>query len=247
MIGADATKVAFWAKGNRPTRRKEGDAPGPQEGKGIAWRDVKLAVVALLDDYGKVVAGSQWYVVRFEPAEQFRKTLRRVAEARGVRTIDVVALVTDCAQWLRALATRHFQWAVAIRDFYHAVEHLGVMGEAIHGEASPQAIAWQQAMASRLKREGAAALLPEWQHIHKVKDRKAWTRELAFFRTQVGEMDYPAFQEACLPIGSGPVESACKNVVGTRFRLPGARWSEQGFHNLAPIRVNYCNGVPLTD
>ena len=38
-------------------------------------------------------------------------------------------------------------------------------------------------------------------------------------------------------IGSGVVESACKNLVGGRFKLSGMRWTRAGADALLPIRT----------
>jgi hypothetical protein len=37
-------------------------------------------------------------------------------------------------------------------------------------------------------------------------------------------MDYPRYRSKGWQIGSGPVESACKTVVGQRLKGPGMRW-----------------------
>jgi hypothetical protein len=249
LVSADGFMVAFWRGGKRGKWR---EARGKQKGKGkkvsaIEWLEVKLGMIALLDEEGRVQRGSQWYVVAREKAAQFRVRLWRAAGARGVREKkDVVVLVTDGAKWLRALATRHFTWAIAIRDFYHAVGHLGAMGAALYGEGHWRVAAWQTKMASRLKREGASVLVAEWEQTRRKRpDEKGWQRELAYFRSQQEAMAYPQFQEKRLPIGSGPVEGGGKGLIGTRFRPPGARWSMEGFRNLLAIRVRYCNGVPI--
>lgn len=249
LVSADGFFVAFWRGGKRPKR--QGEASGKSDGRkqsAIEWLEVKLGVVGLLDEEGKLQRGSQWYVAMREKAAKFRIRLRRVADARGVRPKDVVVLVTDGAKWLLALATRHFTGARAIRDFFHAVGHLGTMGAALYGEGHWRAVAWQATMASRLKREGASALLADWERIgRKRNDEKAWQRELAYFRSQQDAMAYPQFQEEKLPIGSGVIEGGGRSVLGMRFRPPGARWSEDGFQNLLPIRVRYCNGEPIAD
>lgn len=207
---------------------------------------MKVGVIALLNEAGRVVRRSQWYVAMRGAPDQFRVRLRRAATARGVRKIDVVVVISDGAKWLRALATRHFEWAVAVRDFFHAVQHLGVMGEAHYGKGSSRAIVWQAAMAHRLKHEGAAALVPEWEKMGgRAKDRKVWERELMYFRSQQEAMAYAEFREQNLPIGSGAVEGGGRSVVGMRYKIPGARWTEEGAQNLLPLRVRYCNGLPL--
>lgn len=243
VIGADGTNVRVVVNSARRKCQGNEDASATRTG-GTCKREVKVGVVARLDEDGRVVTGSQWYTAMLEKAALFRKRLRAIAEARGVRTKDEVVIASDAANWLPALGTRHFPEATVIRDFYHAREHLGTMGEALHGQGSSEAAEWATKMGHRLQKEGARPLVAEWERMDVTpKNPKIWEREVAFFRNNQDEMDYPAFRARKLPIGSGSAEGGCKYVVGDRFKVAGARWTEAGLHNLLPIRVAYCNGV----
>lgn len=250
FIGADGVMVAFWKKGKLRRARKVtmgGAVPKKvQQDNRIEWREVKVGVVARLDATGAVVRGSQSYIIGLMKAESFRRQLARMARARGVRPTDIVAVVTDGAKWLRALWSRHFPYAIAVRDFFHATEHLGGMAVALYGEGSRQVARWQKKMAHRLKAGDIVGMLTDWDNIRQTpKDARVWRREKEYFRSQKDAMAYADFQAAKLPIGSGAVEGACKNTVGSRFKRPGARWSEEGFSNLAILRARYCGGEPL--
>jgi hypothetical protein len=48
------------------------------------------------------------------------------------------------------------------------------------------------------------------------------------FSNQARRMDYPTRLAKGGRIGSGPVESACKTVVGQRLKRAGMRWGEDG-------------------
>lgn len=246
LVGADGIMVAFWKNEKRRPRKDEAAKAAWETANKVEYREVKVGVVAQLDEKGAVVPGSQWYVISRAVAARFRPRLARVARAMGMWTVDTVAFVSDGAKWLRALATRHFPHAVAIRDFYHAAEHLGAMGAALYGEGNWRATLWQLRMAHRLKEEDLGDLLAEWARTRrKPLDMAAWKREMSYFRSQQEAMAYRRFREQGLPIGSGAIEGACKSGVGVRFKLPGARWTEEGFANLAEIRARYCSGVPI--
>jgi hypothetical protein len=49
-------------------------------------------------------------------------------------------------------------------------------------------------------------------------------------------MDYPAYRANGWQIGSGPVESACKQV-GQRLKGSGMRWGEAGADGLCHLRA----------
>ena len=243
LVSADGVMVAFWRGGRQRRARKAGSK---KQRNGIRWQEVKVGLVAQLDKTGAVVRGSQSYLICRVSAEAFRRQMSRMAKWRGVLCTDVVAVVTDGAKWLRALATRHFPEATAVRDFFHAAQHLTVMAVALYGEGSRAATKWQKTAAKRLKAGAMAAMLAEWSQLKREpKDARVWERERKYFASQQAQMAYDQFREARLPIGSGAIEGACKSTVASRFRRPGARWSEEGFRNLAALRARYCTGGPL--
>lgn len=68
----------------------------------------------------------------------------------------------------------------------------------------------------------------------------ALTAVVRYFTNQKHRMDYPTYVAKGWAIGSGPVESACKTVIGQRMKGAGMRWSEHGAdevsHLACPVR-----------
>ena len=52
-------------------------------------------------------------------------------------------------------------------------------------------------------------------------------------------MDYPRYVRNGWQIGSGPVESACKTVVGNRLKGGGMRWGKNGADAVCHLRGLY--------
>ena len=52
-------------------------------------------------------------------------------------------------------------------------------------------------------------------------------------------MQYQEFREEGYPLGSGTVESGCKNLVTRRMKGPGMRWSRNGAQNMLALRAEY--------
>lgn len=50
-------------------------------------------------------------------------------------------------------------------------------------------------------------------------------------------MDYPAYRARGLQIGSGTIESACKQLVSTRLKLAGMLWDADGAEAVAVGRA----------
>lgn len=64
-------------------------------------------------------------------------------------------------------------------------------------------------------------------------------RLLTFLLNHVHKMDYPEYLRRGWQIGSGAVESACKNVINRRLCMGGMRWGEFGGDTVAHQRALY--------
>jgi hypothetical protein len=58
-----------------------------------------------------------------------------------------------------------------------------------------------------------------------------------YVKNNVHRMDYPRYRERRWQIGSGPVEAACKTVVGQRLKGSGMRWGEEGAGAVCHLRA----------
>ena len=68
---------------------------------------------------------------------------------------------------------------------------------------------------------------------------------LQYFRNHQHKMDYPRYVANGWQIGSGPIESACKTVVGARLKGGGMRWREYGSHAVCQLRALLASGTNL--
>jgi hypothetical protein len=60
-------------------------------------------------------------------------------------------------------------------------------------------------------------------------------------------MRYDKYRRMRLPIGSGTIESGCKNVIGGRMKQGGMTWSEEGAAGMLQIRCSIASGRLLKD
>ena len=93
----------------------------------------------------------------------------------------------------------------------------------------------------RLKHEDGQTVLAELRQLD-VSDRSAGVQEayrkvLVYFENQVHRMDDPSYRAKGWLIGSGPVEAACKQVVGQRLKGTGMRWGEAGADAVCHLRA----------
>ena len=61
------------------------------------------------------------------------------------------------------------------------------------------------------------------------------TSELHYFQTNRQQMRYGEFRARGCRIGSGTVESACKQVIGARLMQAGMRWSKRRYSSCGAI------------
>jgi len=126
-----------------------------------------------------------------------------------------------------------------ILDFWHAAEYLGDLAKALHPAEQEAAESWRQHWCHRLKHEGGVVVLAELRSLAvRTRAARACRDEVVrYFAGQVHRMDYPRYLAQGWQIGSGPVESACKTVVGLRMKGAGMGWGEGGADAVAHLRA----------
>jgi hypothetical protein len=134
-------------------------------------------------------------------------------------------------------------------DFFHASEHLSDLAEALFGKSSDRANDWYEKWRHKLKYEKGAVdaiLRSSARYAKAAALPKARREELAkqqtYFRRNRARMNYHEFVAEGLPIGSGPVEAACKTLVKARLCQSGMRWSVKGGQHVLNLRVLHKSG-----
>jgi hypothetical protein len=205
------------------------------------WREVKCGAVYWDDP----VEGHQsHYAGRMEDCESFGRRLWHLACECGLRQAAEVVVIGDGAPWIWNQAKLRFSRARQILDFYHASEHVWSCANALYGEGTAGARRWADKMLTVLHEHGGRALLKRLRKsCHSRKDPPEALLELTgYICPNVERMDYPAYRAEGLSIGSGPVESACKRLVGGRLKGPGMRWSVRGADAILALRITWLNG-----
>lgn len=69
-------------------------------------------------------------------------------------------------------------------------------------------------------------------------------KTVQYFRKNRKRMRYDEYRERGFRIGSGSMESACKQVVTTRLKGAGMRWSDSGAQAMGHLRALFLSGAP---
>ena len=180
---------------------------------------------------------STTYVSGFMPSDEFGPCLRQEALRRGYGTAAKVVLLIDGAAGLENMGRLAFKDCLQIVDFYHAMEHAGVVLDALLGPAHPERKARLRRWAQRLLKDKVETLIAETrQACAGLPPAPAVEKALHYFVNNVSRMQYGTFRTAHYFIGSGVVEAGCKTVIGARCKQSGLFWSEPGAENILALR-----------
>jgi hypothetical protein len=136
--------------------------------------------------------------------------------------------VNDGAPWIWDLVLTCYPEATEILDWPHTLEHIWKAGHAIYGEVTEEAARRATAREEELWAGDVGAV--QWALQRRSPEGEERTKRIgqvkAYIATDAHRMDYARFREEERPIGSGTIESRCKNVVTWRMKRGGARWDE---------------------
>jgi hypothetical protein len=222
-----------------------------QKGESEAWRDLKVGC---------------WYELEAVPPAQRSSRQRHTAEreqtayrAKGLRYYGTIAeaaqfgqllwargcqvradlaqelvFVCDGAVWIWNLVERYYPQAVQIVDWYHASEHLEKVAS-LAFTTREERQAWLAEVSEHLWQGRVTEVIAACQALASRAEKIA--TEAQYFYQNAERMDYARFRAQGYAIGSGTVESACKQIVSQRLKKSGAQWEVEGAVKTAKARA----------
>jgi len=204
------------------------------------WREAKCGAVYWDDP----IEGRQSrYVARLAGCASFGEHLWYLGCRCGLREAPELVVLGDGSAWIWNQARVHFRRAREILDWYHASEHIWCCAHELYGEGQAGAASWANGMLKVLYEHGGRALLKRLMRSQRSRKRfrQALVHLIGYVGSNVERMEYPAYRAEGLDIGSGPVESACKRLVGGRLKGPGMRWTPSGAQAILALRTCWFN------
>lgn len=177
-------------------------------------------------------------------AAALQEQIHAEALRRGLGQVQRVVVIADGAIWIWNLAGDRFAQAEQRLDFYHASQHLWAVAEALHGAGSPEARAWMNPLLQQLKSGQALKVIAALEELLPRLDaaRQAVAgRELNYLQSHRGRMNYQEARRRGEPIGSGAIESTCRQYQ-CRFKRPGQFWTPRGDEALLCLETYWRNG-----
>ena len=226
-----------------PMRKKHVKGRKGKEGGTARTREVKVGAVfthrpALPDQRPLRDHDSTSYIAEITTASAFGGLLRAEALRRGLARAKTIVFLGDGAAWVWKIARINFPGSICILDYYHALEHLALLVDALHGEGTTQSKRcfrkWRKALLKDKVQqiiESALESMPKGGQA-----RRQARKQIAYLKRNRSRMQYGTFRQAGYFIGSGVVEAACKSIVGQRLKQSGMLWSMEGATRLLTVR-----------
>jgi hypothetical protein len=220
-----------------------------QQGPGGRRADGKMAAVGMVynprSDHDERTPPPRQvrYLSGFYELDELGRQLRREAEAVGIMQADRQIALTDGGSGLEQVLGRFFPKATCILDFWHAKEHLVELAQVLHPKDEAARKKWLDQWCHALKHQGGAEVLAQLKAMdlqqHDACVHEVHRQQVTYFTNHSHRMDYPTYISRGWQIGSGPVESACKTVVGNRLKGGGMRWGSPGADAVCHLRAAY--------
>jgi hypothetical protein len=221
----------------------------PMREDGVAWREAGVGTVSVYRDGDEGPEKADTRFLACMPESGMATLVTRVAAevTRAVASGEYreVAVICDGKESIWSAAKRRgvLREATQVLDFYHASENLMKAAKAIFGD-TPEATRWHARHRENMVLEpnGAAnARRSMLRYARTLKAgsarRQAVENAATYLHTHRERMQYADFVERGLPIGSGPVESAAKNLVQARLKRSGMHWTRSGGQHVLDLRA----------
>lgn len=202
-----------------------------------SWKELKLGRVfakeALLpeNEQRNFIQDSR-YVAHLGECEPFFEKLSLLTD----RLPNMVWLC-DGARWIWRWVEEQYPDAVQILDYFHAKEKLCEFAKEAFSDEQ-QREEWIQQQEDLLFEDAVSVVIANVALMSlKGKAKQKQQALLSYYRNHEHRMQYGTFGKQGYLIGSGPIESAIRQVVQQRLKLSGQRWTIQGAQQVANLRV----------
>jgi len=228
--------------GKTQSLRREGREPE-------RWHWVYTGTCFRLDHRGKTAGGrpmisERGWVATREGLDGLRRQLHAEALRRGLGQAAGALVIADGAVWIWRLADDRFKDARQRLDFYHAVQHLAAVGRALFGEDKDKLKGWLRPLVRQLKNQSSIKVIHQLEELMAGLPAGAAAaavqKEVDYFHEHQKRMDYRAGRKRGEPIGSGAIESTCRQAQ-CRFKRPGQYWSQEGDESLLCLETFWRN------
>lgn len=175
--------------------------------------------------------------------EALRQQVWAEAMRHGLAQAQEVLVIADGALWIWNLTEDRFAGARQRLDPWHALQHLWAVAKVLHPEDDAAAAAWIRPLKEKLLDSKAVEIIEDLDIVLNTlrgSKREAVEAERNFLEKNKKRLDYTGAKERGEPLGSGAMESTCKQYQG-RFHRSGQFWTTQGDEALMCLETFWRN------
>lgn len=193
---------------------------------------------------GRPVILSRGTVMTRGGVDALKEQLWAEAMRRGLGRANEVLIVADGAVWIWNLAGDRFPGARQRVDFYHVSQHLWAVAHTLHPDDEAAARAWVEPLLAKLKADASCEVITELEQLQERLEgaaKESVQKEVNYLQSQRQRMDYGTAKKKGEPLGSGAMESTCRQYQA-RFKRTGQFWSQTGDEALMCLETFRRNG-----
>lgn len=156
-------------------------------------------------------------------------------------------VVTDGERALQIRVMRIIRDAVLVLDLLHVLEKLWTAGHALYGEGTSEAGEYVRERTLRILKGGVSQVVKGLRQTVTKRNLKGTKKEKLcgvanYLYRNRSRMRYDEYLTKGLPIASGSVEGACKNLIKDRMERSGMRWGSEMAEAMVKMRAIYLSG-----
>jgi hypothetical protein len=193
---------------------------------------------------GRSVILSRGYAMTRGGVDALKEQLWAEAMRHGLGRANEVLIVADGAVWIWNLAGDRFPGARQRVDLWHVSQHLWAVAHTLHPDDEDAARAWVEPLLAKLQEDASCEVITELEQLRERLEgsrREQVDKEVNYLQTHRERMDYGTARKRGEPLGSGAMESTCRQYQ-VRFKRTGQYWSQEGDEALMCLETFRRNG-----
>jgi hypothetical protein len=258
LCNDEASKMEEWYQTSSTVRQDFLEAPGNVEvttdGTCVNTtegpREVKVGLISKREQ-GEGVSPEQWddrqlpsigACVAFaavEEKEVFQERFQYWRRRLCLGSTGDISVLGDGALWIWSIVLVIFGKVRECLDIYHALEHLSNTGKALYGAGTEAYEKWREETKWELLESGFELIEKRLDRLEQ-EDWELPAKESlrllrGYFENNRERLKYCERLSEGRAIGSGQVEGACKNLIGSRLKQTWAEWKVDRLNRMATV------------
>lgn len=183
------------------------------------------------------------YVATREGVEPMMRQLYAEAMRRGLAAAQRVLVIADGAVWIWNAVQDRLAQATQRLDLFHANAYLWAVANEIHGTDSRGARQWVKPLLRQVRQDQVAQVIATLEELKPRLDTagaQTATKAVEYYTSNRARMQYVAGRKRNEPLGSGAIESTCRQMQ-CRMKRGGQFWSQAGDEALLCLEVFWRN------